>query len=314
MSVPARDFGGPGFRAWGDVSFAESRDVTVTRDSKLALVIAITMILLVGVLISDHMSGATGADFDAPDQSTPRVPLQTPSDPISRITPDPTPRSPELQPNQGAPVEIAQGGGGSLLDQAFERLRSSEKPTLIGERDASETLERSGLFSTIDSGTVTLPPPSERKVDSPLKPVAEPDRPVGEATVRAEESWRTHTVVEGDSLYALARVYLGDGGLWRQIQKNNEDVLGGTERIKVGMRLRIERVRSPRPSVGQPRETAPAGPAPERTYVVLPGDALSRIASRLLGSAKRTDEIVALNGLKDADDIKAGQTLRIPVR
>lgn len=284
----------------------ESRDVTVTRDSKLALVIAITMILLVGVLISDHMSGATGADFDTPEQTTPRSPVQTLSDPIAQIEPE---------PERSGPVEIAQGGETNLLDQALDRLRASETPTLVGERDASETLERSGLFSTIDSNSVTLPPREERRVESPFKRVAEPEQATPGLVVGVSGAdWRTHTVVEGDSLYALARRYLGDGNRWRDIQKNNNDLLDGGDQIAVGMELRIDRVQRTRATAKPAAAPKRSEPTAERSYVVLPGDALSRVASKLLGSSKRMDEIVALNGLKDADDIKAGQTLRIPAR
>lgn len=291
--------------------------MTVTRDSKLALVIAITMILLVGVLISDHMSGAADASFDTPREETPREPVVTPSDPIVQIAPE-TRAAPRQQETSGSrspfedgPVEIAQGGEANLLDQALDRLRQSETPALIGERDAAETLERSGLFSRIDSGSVTLPPPDQRRVDAPVKQVAEPEaQPSRASGDTGATRWRTHTVVAGDSLYALARTYLGDGNRWREIQMHNEDLLKGGEAIAVGMELRIERVRAA-PAAKPARETNSAS---ERTYVVLPGDALSRIASKLLGSSRRMDEIVALNGLKDADDIKAGQTLRIPAR
>ena len=46
-----------------------------------------------------------------------------------------------------------------------------------------------------------------------------------------------------------------------------------------------------------------------QTYLVQSGDSVSYIASQFNVSV---DDIVALNGLADADDIQAGQKLKIP--
>ncbi|MEY3166974.1 MAG: LysM domain [Actinomycetota bacterium] len=46
-----------------------------------------------------------------------------------------------------------------------------------------------------------------------------------------------------------------------------------------------------------------------QTYLVQSGDSVSYIASQFNVSV---DDIVALNGLTDADDIQAGQKLKIP--
>ena len=51
-----------------------------------------------------------------------------------------------------------------------------------------------------------------------------------------------------------------------------------------------------------------------RSYVVKAGDTLSQIAKELLGDADRWPEILAANKdtIKDADEIKPGQELKIP--
>ena len=58
--------------------------------------------------------------------------------------------------------------------------------------------------------------------------------------------------------------------------------------------------------------TAPAAPA--RTYTVVAGDSLSKIAKKLLGNANRWREIHALNAdtVKNPDLIHPGQVLKIP--
>jgi len=51
-----------------------------------------------------------------------------------------------------------------------------------------------------------------------------------------------------------------------------------------------------------------------RSYVVKAGDTLSKIAKELLGDGDRWPEILAANKdqIKDADEIKPGQELKIP--
>src|SRR5262245_42257412 len=76
---------------------------------------------------------------------------------------------------------------------------------------------------------------------------------------------------------------------------------------------------APRPASPAPTQT-PAQPAPQPptpavpahdTYVVQPGDTLSEIARRELGSAKLADQLARLNKLSDPGAIRAGQVLRL---
>ena len=50
---------------------------------------------------------------------------------------------------------------------------------------------------------------------------------------------RTHTVVKGDTLYKLARMYYDDQGKWRDIYEANRSVLSSPDRLTLGMKLRI---------------------------------------------------------------------------
>ena len=62
--------------------------------------------------------------------------------------------------------------------------------------------------------------------------------------------------------------------------------------------------------------TAPSAAAGGRTYTVVAGDSLSKIAKKLLGNATRWREIHALNKdvIKNPDLIHPGQVLKIPDR
>lgn len=289
----------------------------MTRESKLALVIGITLVLLVGVLISDHLSGATGAQFDAPSQEVAAVkqPVAPLSDDLARLEPRPAPVSAEpvappvwrsgdavagaaAQDLVEQPIEISQGGPG-LLENAFDRLRTSDMPALKIEG-----------FEPVDERAVTVPPES-RSTSEPIKPAPDPGpASPGVSQPAPAPSYRTHTVVAGDSLYALARTYLGDGNRWTELLRLNADVLHGEETLKVGMVLKVDQRASAEPTrAAQPR---PRADKPLREYVVLKGDTLGTIAQKLLGTSRRMREIVELNGLKDPDDIRVGQSLKIP--
>jgi nucleoid-associated protein YgaU len=48
-----------------------------------------------------------------------------------------------------------------------------------------------------------------------------------------------HEVVTGDSLWKIAKKYYGDGSLYMDIFKANQDVLSDPDKIQVGQKLRI---------------------------------------------------------------------------
>lgn len=51
-----------------------------------------------------------------------------------------------------------------------------------------------------------------------------------------------------------------------------------------------------------------------REVVVAPGEVLSVLVQRELGTVRRLNEVMRLNGLSDANAIRAGQTLLFPAR
>ncbi|HEV3059030.1 MAG TPA: LysM peptidoglycan-binding domain-containing protein [Vicinamibacterales bacterium] len=61
------------------------------------------------------------------------------------------------------------------------------------------------------------------------------------ADIRAEQSdpYGVHTVVSGDTLSKLAKIYLGDPNRYPEIFKANSDQLTNPDQIKVGQKLKI---------------------------------------------------------------------------
>lgn len=78
---------------------------------------------------------------------------------------------------------------------------------------------------------------------------------------------------------------------------------------------------SPKPPTQNPTPTPTPTPKPPsapaspqyKTYVVQSGDTLSGIAAKMLGSAGKYSTIAQLNGIADANKIKVGQTIKIPI-
>ena len=308
----------------------------MTRESKLALMIAVTLILLVGVLLSDHLSGATVAEFDEPAPAdrvtTPVAGLPGAADPIAalvaRPAPDAEPVAGVVEPGLFAPgsepVVISQGaqtpersilgqaldGVGSGVNGAVGRLRASDPPALVGWSD--------DIFQPVDSQSVTLSPRDPRG-DTPVKAVPDASPVPGFTSVvsepvRAEpvQTWVTHTVVSGDNLYRLAARHLGDGERWPELLRLNRDVLGEATELQIGQVIKVAPAKAQPASASRPERAASGVVA--REYVVLRGDMLSEISLKLLGTTKRMKEIVELNGLKDPNDIRVGQTLKIPAK
>ncbi len=75
---------------------------------------------------------------------------------------------------------------------------------------------------------------------------------------------------------------------------------------------------APAPHPGATSARPPAAPPPRApadaaadAYVVQPGDTLSEIAERLLGSASLADSLARLNGIRDPSALRAGQVLKL---
>jgi len=60
------------------------------------------------------------------------------------------------------------------------------------------------------------------------------------STGSAENKYtQRHEVVSGDTLWKIAKKYYGDGSLYMEIFKANQDVLSDPDKIQVGQMLRI---------------------------------------------------------------------------
>jgi len=61
----------------------------------------------------------------------------------------------------------------------------------------------------------------------------------GEASAAENAFTQWYEVKSGDTLWKIAKAHYGDGSLYPEIFKANQDVLTDPDKIKVGQRLRI---------------------------------------------------------------------------
>lgn len=305
----------------------------MNRENKLAIIIGFSLVLVVAVLISDHFSRArtiqigseikpgTPGDFGAAAAG-----LTRPIGPQDTI---PVSAGPLLQSEQRV-QKVADTGG---TDDGFDEISMAPHP---------EASPKAAPQAQGDDAVV--PGPQE---DPSTKPDAGvPSKPLSNGEMR------THEVKKGESLFGIASKYYGDGTLWKQLAEYNKAKLPKPENLHLGTRLDIppkdvllgEAVMPPPGSTprhdparegtgGRPKGEKPA--PPDRgiagatksktdkskktnfdTYKIVRGDDLSTIAKRLLGDARRAQELYKLNMdvLEDEHTLFAGTVIKVPAR
>ena len=101
-----------------------------------------------------------------------------------------------------------------------------------------------------------------------------------------------YTVRAGDSLWAIADKFLGDGNRYKEIKTLNNLK---SDTIHTGQKLKLPAILA------------------TSTYTVKKGDTLWDIAAKYLGDGNRYKEIKTLNGIT-SDVIYSGQVLKLPKR
>jgi nucleoid-associated protein YgaU len=140
--------------------------------------------------------------------------------------------------------------------------------SMLSERSATSTFAGPRAATVITPSDRQEPPPplaesypqAERPASSRwgtsmdmLLPVATP----------ADETARSHKIVDGDTLAALAQRYLGSAARAEEIFKANRDVLNDPELLPIGAELKIP----PRGSGPAGATSLPPDPSPERPLV-----------------------------------------------
>lgn len=301
----------------------------MTRETKIGLLVGLAFIIVIGVLLSDHLTSATN-----PKMSTDMAgvgdkaytSLVTPGGANANKNVRIAPETPVLPPEQvptGAeirprPVEA----GSARIDVGPAPLTDRRTSDIIVDSRTSTT----GLPVRISDGSpvtpVVTPPTAEALPITPLPPLAV-------NTVTAPK--REHKAQAGDTVSKLAYKYYGKNTqeLRNLIVKANPSLQRSPDKIVVGQMYVIP----PAPSAAQdtvatstltrtmiagattqPTAATAGAPASLKTYTVKANDSLWRIATEQCHDANAAKEILAMNKdvLKGTDKLQVGMKLKLP--
>lgn len=240
----------------------------MTREQKLALIIGFSLILAVGVLISDHLSRArtdtiiADAEIDRPMvvHSITDVPPGIGESGLPLAGRD---AMPAVDPGVGMPMAVSDPlpgmdrtqndrTGGIDLATLSPRESARAEPglrTMIDDAPVEEAPVEVRLTSSAQPLDLPMFEPVEGygrpAVDSSLntlRQVREPvNRPQTQAETKTEQPVRqiTHVVAEGETLYGIAAKYYGNGDLWPELLKANKASADEEGRVFEGARLVI---------------------------------------------------------------------------
>lgn len=274
----------------------------MTREHKLALIVGFSLVLVVGILISDHLSPAS---LDEPlEMLSFNLPL---ADPEPFVVPSPRPAPPAEAPAH-APTEQTLTGGDGSIATPIDVPGGSTSPRPTPPQDEVKPREIIQGSGGRNDSKPRLPGFEEVPNDNPI---------------RVSSTYAQYEVKKGDTVAGLARRFLGSDERWREIQALNPDLVSADGGVNAGVTLRIPASIGAAPGSGAParqeakpepkprNETKPASP---RTYVVKSNDTLSQIAQRELGSKNRMAEILKLNKdkISNPDEIYEGLKLVLP--
>ncbi len=280
------------------------------------MLVAFGVILLMGIIVSDHLSAVRKSE---PADLSGMAPMAA-----SRVTSEEATR---VQPLPG-PGELS-------------TVNQPQEPQNASGLNPGATAVKPGQIAAGPAPTAPVDTFIIQKVNAPTTGTSVIDRPginldsdtgAGAPAAPAE---KIHTVAKGDSLSSISKQYYNDPNQYKRIADANK--LTKNSQLKLGMKLTIPAAPAAKAAAPVAAPTAapatPAGPetrpsnqsatavaetpapaAKEMSYTVKQGDTLSTIAAKTLGSKNKWTVILDANKatLKDPKDLKIGMVLKVP--
>lgn len=233
----------------------------MTRELKIALIVGFSLVLVVAVLVSDHLSKASRANLAQAESVAPLPPHLIPTDPIRTAEQTALQSEAAMALAEGRPAAASEVARQQTQREIPELERASNSgpiatpstsPKMIEQLSrayappALDVVQAPNLITPtrVDTGSTAADKPTlgnalteQPSIDKPLVPEAP-------ALAKATPSEVVHTVAAGDSLFVIARKYYGDGMKWKQIVAANPDRVTATGIVKQGTQLRIPNVAS----------------------------------------------------------------------
>jgi len=254
----------------------------MTRENKLALVVGFGLILLVGILVSDHFSVERQAESAELTQVVDPLNQRRWDNPNLLVFNEPPPANPPASTPW-------QRDDSALLSPGVTPIDEQGRPAIQPP------------VTTHDQPTIGLSPQQVRDLPYEIHRIRS-----GESLSSiCEDFYGDNSLVD-----ELAR--------FNNITNPNRISVGQRLRIPSAHALTPPGSGPPARAEGDGVQmgTPVSPPAATTTYTVQAGDSLSEISQRLLGTSRRYREIFELNRtiLRSADDVRVGMELRIPPR
>ncbi len=247
----------------------------MTRETKVGLLVGMGVILLVGIIVTDHLS------LRSPDEGL--SPLMQ-SHGAGVRTMDVPPGFDNGAQWTDVPGEWGPVGNPEPVDS--NPVPASMEPAMIGQPPAGPEGEVAAIFG----------PPSGEPLDTSVLTVGDNPRPELFGSQQPQPVQTVHYVKKNDTPWKLAQQYYGDGTKYPLIVDANPGKIRNGTMMREGVQLVI-------PSV--PESAAPSGNnvtlvrdtprAVGSKYTIREGDTLWSIAQRQLGDGSRYKEIQQAN-------------------
>jgi nucleoid-associated protein YgaU len=260
----------------------------VTRELKLALIVGFSLLLVVTVLISDHLSKAQNSRLSSEIAENPAlVKTQPPRERLVAEPPvTPTTDGTRLAMNeQDAPLIPSPGPAPSpvvdepvMIHQGKDRNEGALSKAIEGDNDLivpgrgpAKAVPMAGV-KTVATGMEdlvnkvagatgapqTVPPVPTQPDNQTTKGSSGPDQlpaPKPESvTTKAEASGKVHQVAPGENLSKIARRYYGDSKHWKKIADANPKIVGKNGEVRVGVKITIPELT---PAKSEPSPSTP---------------------------------------------------------
>jgi len=302
----------------------------MTRETKVGLLIGMGVILVIGIIVSDHLAVVQYQEPAAlsgyADQAQSRV-HQTPNAGRGQV----------YAPRIGQPGGIGRGDRGQVSTRTAPVLLPGE---LGADHSASHDQIQRSIGPRLHHPNGVLRQAGERNgsmvalqqttpralADQALKAKVRQSKGSGTVAVTPKISISKpkliiHEVRAGESLWEIADHYYGDGVYWKAIAKANSTTVKPKGQVRQGARLVIPN-REDVDSGADQRRVVASSKRPERapkrrgSYTVGAGDTLSSIAEKVLGDPDRWRDIYRANRelLSHPDMLSVGQKLKLPAR
>jgi len=320
----------------------------MTRETKIGLLVGLAFIIVIGILLSDHLTSstepppATLANAGSNVRQTVTTPGSTTAAPVTTVaTPaqvapqQPVPTPSELQPRP-QPVQIVQVGGPAAQQQQQPVPQEQQAGVALSQPPPQQPAQVTQVPPAGDAPIITQVP---QNVPSSLAQAAQQH---GEGLVGLDASGRTtqapantswtttltgmneYKAEPGDSLSKMALKLMGANTRANRdaIVRANPSLRQNPDRVIAGQSYVIPTAAGNAPAAqasapsqpAQMQQAAQTASASEYFYTVRENDSLWRIANDQLGNPNSVAAIKELNkeALRGGDVVFVGMKLKLP--